>query len=378
MNKTAMYAFSGDPITNGHINIIDRVSEIFDTVIVAIGVNPNKTHTFTLEERLDMAKHSLSIYKNVKVISFEGLLVDCAYENGVDVLIRGIRNQIDFDYEEMLHNVNLSQELGIETMCVFADSKLAHISSSSVKALMKEKGFIHDYVPLYVKQKMEEKLSNVTVIGLTGTIGSGKSHIANKIKVECNAYPMPILHLDLDEIAHDILNRLEEPGYAKVRKEISDTWSDAVLGADGFIDRKTLGQFVFGDPDALRELNHIMREPLLVRIRKEMRGFRDGIILLDGALLAEAGLNVLCNNNIMVLDVDKKTQINRLHKRGSTTEQVERRINSQYSFDEKMRKLNIEQQYHHHGTVLSVDNSGDDEETMEAIINYIHELRRWN
>ena len=375
MNKTAMYAFSGDPITNGHINIIDRVSDIFDTVIVAIGVNPNKKHTFNLDERLNLATHTLSMYKNVNVISFKGLLVDCAYENGVDVLIRGIRNQADFDYEEMLHNVNVSQELGIETMCVFADSKLSHISSSAVKALMKEKGFIHDYVPLYVKQGLEEKLSNVTVMGLTGTIGSGKSFIAQKIITECNATPVNILHLDLDKIAHDILNRLDEPGYVKVRKEITNTWSDVVLGADGFIDRKALGQLVFGDPDALAELNDIMREPLLVRIRKEMRDFRDGIILVDGALLVEAGLNVLCNNNLIVLDVDKRTQINRLHKRGGSSEQIERRISSQYSFDRKMSKLNMEQQFHNHGTVLSLDNSEETDEIMIAINLYIKELR---
>lgn len=376
MNKTAMYAFSGDPITNGHINIIERACKIFDKVIVGIGVNPEKKYTFTLDERKDMAERSLDRFKNVSVISFEGLLIDAAYENGVDVIIRGIRNQSDFDYEEMLHNVNQSQSLGIDTLCIFSDPTLSHVSSSAVKAIQKERGFIHDYVPVYVKEQMERKLSNTIVVGITGTIGSGKSYVSKRIVDILGEHRNNVLHLDLDKIGHDILNSLTEPGYIKVREQLTDYWSDTILDENGFINRKILGSLVFGDKEALAHLNSVMRDPILVQIRKRMRGFTNGFVIVDGALLIESELNVLCNNNVIILDVNKKVQEERLKARGYDDEQIRRRIDSQYSFDMKVDSMHIIQQVDNSGIVLTVDNSSETKECVETIYEYLIKLKR--
>jgi pantetheine-phosphate adenylyltransferase len=87
--KRAIYAFSGDPITFGHIDIVERAASVFDEVVVGIGVNPEKEYTFDLEERTEMARRSLSHLSNVKVVSFKGLLVDYAYENDIHVIIKG-------------------------------------------------------------------------------------------------------------------------------------------------------------------------------------------------------------------------------------------------------------------------------------------------
>ena len=93
----ALYALSGDPITHGHLDIITRAAKAFDQLIVAIGVNRLKNYLFTLEEREEMARRSLVNLKNVKVMSFTGLLVDFAYENNVDVIVKGVRTNQDFE-----------------------------------------------------------------------------------------------------------------------------------------------------------------------------------------------------------------------------------------------------------------------------------------
>lgn len=157
--KRAIYAASLDPITFGHIDIIERAVQMFDELVVAIGANPDKKYMFSLEERVDMARYSLAHIHNVRVTSFSGLLVDFAYEQRADAIVKGVRDVKDFSYEQLLHQVGVSQKLGIETILLFARKDLEHVSSSVVKAIQKEQGFIHEYVPLCVKQRLEERMS---------------------------------------------------------------------------------------------------------------------------------------------------------------------------------------------------------------------------
>ena len=107
----ALYALSGDPITRGHIHIIERAAKLFTELTVGIGINPAKKYLFALEERLELAKVALSAYKNVKVVAFRGLLVDYAYENNISVIVRGLRNSDDFTMEFMLHQIGESQKM---------------------------------------------------------------------------------------------------------------------------------------------------------------------------------------------------------------------------------------------------------------------------
>ena len=100
-NKKAIYGFSGDPITYGHIDIIKRALKVFGELIIGIGVNPAKKYFFNLEERRVIAERSLQGLSGVTVIAFKGLLVDYAYENNIGTIIRGVRNSEDLNYELM-------------------------------------------------------------------------------------------------------------------------------------------------------------------------------------------------------------------------------------------------------------------------------------
>lgn len=332
--KRAIYAASLDPITFGHIDIIERAVQIFDELVVAIGANPDKKYTFSLEERVDMARHSLAHIHNVRVTSFSGLLVDFAYEQRVDAIVKGVRDVKDFSYEQLLHQVGVSQKLGIETILLFARKDLEHVSSSVVKAIQKEQGFIHEYVPLCVKQRLEEKMSGQYMIGITGEIGAGKSYVGNLLVEVGKEKGIEVHNVEMDMIGHRILGELMDPVYVDLRAEIAETFGREVLKTDGFIDRKVLGEIVFNNPEKMKRLNKLMYTPLLARLRREIYG-KKGMVLLNAALLVEFGLMHLCNNNFIFIKTDKDVQMQRLRKRGLSDDQIRHRLNSQYGEEEK-------------------------------------------
>jgi len=354
--KKAVYALSGDPIHNGHLDIIRRASRVFDEVLVAIGVNPEKKYLFSLEERLDMAVRSVQPIPNARVAAFQGLLVDFAYEQGVDVIIKGVRSSKDVEMENLLHLVGESQELGIDTFVLFARPHLMHVSSSAIKALQIEEGFIHHYVPLNVKQCLDAKVSGQYLLGITGEIGAGKSHVAALFQDLARRRGIPVHSLSLDDLASQILEELQEPSYQQVRAEIAQAFGSSVRNPDGTINRKNLGDIVYSDNRELDRLNRIMEKPLMVRIRRELRG-RRGLILITAALLAESNLTHLCNNNVVLVTCDKASQERRLRQRGLTPAQVQRRLETQYTETEKRERLLESIRQAHHGRLWTVDSS---------------------
>ena len=143
----AVRPFSANPITCGHVDVVERVSRRVVRVVVGIGRNPTKTYLFSLEARLRLARQALAHLPGVTVLPFQGMVVDFATEQGAQVIVKGVRNAADFDYEQVHHLVGLSQRAGIDTHVLFADPRLAHVSSSAVKAIQLEHGFIHELVP---------------------------------------------------------------------------------------------------------------------------------------------------------------------------------------------------------------------------------------
>ncbi len=364
----AIYAFSGDPITYGHINIIKRAAKAFPGLLVAIGVNPEKIYTFSLEERKAMAELALRSIPNVFVTSFEGLLVDFAYEQDISVVIKGVRNADDFNYENTLHQVGESQKLGIDTHILFADPTLAHISSTAVKQIYKNNyGDIHEFVPLYVKQMIEKKLSNQLFIGVTGEIASGKStfcYIATSLKGS------KVHNIDMDVIAHDILSSRTEPVYQKVREQIIEEFGDEILDGQDKINRKALGNIVFLSTKKMEILNELLRVPILVRFKREIAN-KEGIILVNSALLAEADMLYLCNNNVILTQVDNDVKHKRLQERGLEDKQIDDRLSCQYTFLGKKKRIEEEIRKANHGCVMTYDSSDSQMNTSQvsALLN---------
>jgi len=371
--KKAIYGFSGDPITFGHIDIIKRALDIFGELVVGIGVNPTKKYFFNLEERRQIAEKSLKDLPNIEVVSFRGLLVDYAYENNIKTVIRGIRNSEDLNYELMLHQIGESQKQQIDTIYLPARQKLMHISSGAVKALQLEQGLIHEYVPLYAKQKLEERISKQVILSITGEIGVGKSYISKKLSEFGKAKGIDIHVIDIDRIGHEILGSLTEPLYVKFRKEMGNIFGAHLLKDDGFIDRQELGKIIFNNTTKLQEFNTALYKPLLLRLRKEIYGKR-GIILLDTALISESKMNYLSNNNVILVKASKNIQKERLQKRGYSNAQIENRLNSQYSvaLKEKMIRERIAEDFH--GEMWEIENS--DENNDQKIFHLFTDVIR--
>ena len=155
MNRV-IYPGSFDPITKGHMNIINQASELFDEVVVAILQNPNKKMSFfTIEERLEIIKKLYENYDNIKVVSGISATVDLALLYECKAIIRGLRGLSDYDYEVQLAQVNKDiSNNKVNTICLFADKEYQFISSTVVKEVLNLSKDISNYVDPYVKKKM--------------------------------------------------------------------------------------------------------------------------------------------------------------------------------------------------------------------------------
>jgi len=158
--KTAIYPGTFDPITNGHLDVIERASSLFDRVIVAVlEKSDSKKTIFNLEERLDLVNHSISQFPNVKAENFKGLLVKYAKLKNAVAVIRGLRAISDFEYEFQMALMNRKLDEDIRTVFLMPHQKYIHISSSLVKEVAELKGDVSQYVPSYVNQILKDKYS---------------------------------------------------------------------------------------------------------------------------------------------------------------------------------------------------------------------------
>lgn len=153
----AIYPGSFDPVTNGHLDVIERASRLFSRLIVAVLRNDGKRPLFSLEERLEMLRESLKHLGNVEVDSFDGLLVDYATRRGATVIVRGIRAISDYEYELQMALMNRRLRPQIETVFLMAGEAYSFISSRLVKEVASLGGDISGLVPPVVQQKLKTK-----------------------------------------------------------------------------------------------------------------------------------------------------------------------------------------------------------------------------
>lgn len=160
MERKALYAGSFDPITNGHLNIIERAARMFDSLTVAVAVNPHKTGFFTVDERVEIAGEVTKHIPNVKVVALRGLLADYVNENDFSAYVRGLRATTDFENELQMAQMNALLFTGkTETVFLMTDPQYSFISSSLIKEVASLGGPVDELVPEYVIGRMKEKLS---------------------------------------------------------------------------------------------------------------------------------------------------------------------------------------------------------------------------
>lgn len=156
--RIAVYPGSFDPITNGHLDIINRAAKLYDKVIVGVLNNSSKNPMFSASERKAMIDEVIKDIPNVSCDTFSGLLVDFAKKNGATVIIKGLRTVADFEYEFQMALLNKALNPEYETMFMMTDSKYSYISSSMVKDVAKYNGELNGLVPPSVILEIKEKL----------------------------------------------------------------------------------------------------------------------------------------------------------------------------------------------------------------------------
>jgi len=158
MNITAIYPGTFDPITNGHTDLIERASRLFDQVIVAVAVNPGKQPMFSLDERVYLATRVLDHLPNVEVSGFDSLLVDYVRQRGARVILRGLRAVSDFEYEFQLAGMNRRLAPDVETIFLTPAEQYAYISSSLVKEVANHGGDVSEFVPTHVMAALNDRI----------------------------------------------------------------------------------------------------------------------------------------------------------------------------------------------------------------------------
>ena len=159
MPKVAIYPGSFDPVTNGHIDIVERGLKLFDKLIVSILYNPNKKYLFALEERMEMLKDCLKKFKNVEIGSFDGLLVDYAASRKAHAILRGLRAMSDFEYEFQMALMNRRLNREIQTVFLMPGLRRIFTSSTIIKEIVQFGGNIDGMVPALVKKKLKKKFA---------------------------------------------------------------------------------------------------------------------------------------------------------------------------------------------------------------------------
>lgn len=160
MERKAVYAGSFDPVTNGHLNIIERAAGMYDELTVAIVVNPRKSGFFTVDERVEIMKEVTSHLPNVTVDKFSGLLADYVNEKGFVAYVRGLRATTDFENELQMAQMNARLfTKDTETVFLMTDPKYSFISSSLIKEVASLGGSVDGLVPEYVASRINEKLN---------------------------------------------------------------------------------------------------------------------------------------------------------------------------------------------------------------------------
>lgn len=152
--NTVIYPGTFDPITNGHLDIIQRSAALFPKVLVAVAANPNKNPLFSLSERVDLVQQSVCELHNVEVIAFEGLLADLLKQKQIHAIIRGVRSANDFDYELQLAHLNRLLSEGVESIFLPPSERWSYLSSTMIREIHLHQGDVSQLVPKPVHQAL--------------------------------------------------------------------------------------------------------------------------------------------------------------------------------------------------------------------------------
>lgn len=375
--KHGLVALSADPIHNGHVKLIKAAKEQSEKVSVLVANNDEKRNSYllSLKERQDLASRALKDIPGVEVIeSPTEVLADTYLLFGCDALFRGIRDDKDMAYE--VSQMNYHRLIYPNLNPVYLPfRKDGGISSSVVKAFTQNYIDTSQYVPMFVKQALEEKICGQYKIAITGSMAVGKSWVVDNLVKICNEKlvekyynkkprknlfgneeyahvvdnnDVPVFKaksINFDNLIRDVYND-PMPGAVAMRKEIEEWFkeqgeTESVLNSDGTINRPVLAQSMFtkdSGHDFFRSKVQKLTQPFVeAKYRQALKLAGSGLIIVEWAQLAEMGLGHLTNNNVIVVDTPDRLYFSETRK--ILYRDLEARSRFQWSAEEKVRSI---------------------------------------
>lgn len=362
----AVFPGSFDPFQNGHYSTVISFLKLNPKAFlyIIIGVNDEKKNgqTFTTEEKIFLIQQTIpkKYLRRVKIVPYSKIIANYLYEQNIQMFVKGVRDQKDFEYESWIATVNALFSGSPKTMLIpQTNPVLTNVSSSNFKNFVKWGLKATDFAPALTREAMELRLRGQLLIGVTGGIGAGKSTFAREIeeisKRNGNKDRTKIYHINLDDLGKVIHSADQTPRFLQIRKQIAKKFGRKLMRKDTSIDTHELGKIVFSSPEKLRKLTAMMMEAILYLLRKKLEELGKGIFLIESANLVEQDLTDLVNENIIHIRANRKAQEERLRKRGLSDEQIMRRIDFQLNDTERLYKIREKQRKEKHRLFIKVN-----------------------
>ncbi|MEY4723186.1 MAG: hypothetical protein RLZZ324_699 [Candidatus Parcubacteria bacterium] len=376
--RRGLLGLSADPFTYGHLYLIATSAAKCQELLVVVANNVEKIgkYVFTLEERVAMTARGVreAGIANVRVMGWSGLLVDVYLQEACDWMYAGVRDDQDRRYENERAALNRfilpSLEKRIEQVQTI--EQLQYVRSSTVKDLVRFNLDVDAFVPMFVKQALEERLLGQYRLAITGGIGVGKSHVATQLA----GHVRNAKHVNVDQLLRDLYEE-QTAGAQLVRDTLAERFGEGVLSADRLtVHRPALADILFraGAEEDRAFVTALTMPHVQRKYRAAISGFK-GWVILEWAQLAEMDMSAWVNNNVIVVDSPHRVEF--LTQRGVTPERQALMATIQFSADEKVRHLEARVASDHSGAVIRHENRRmDRHETAQAMSDFISEINQ--
>lgn len=228
-----------------------------------------------------------------------------------------------------------------------------------------------------IRNNTDKKSPQKNILLVTGEAGVGKSYVSKKLESIAKKQNIKITNIEFDYIGHEILCSLTSTYYKNIRKKLILSFSEQILNKKNqeylFINRKVLSKIVFNDNEKLKTLNKIMKAPILKRL-DEILEKKTGIIIINGALIAEFKLSYLSNNNVLIIKTSKDIQLQRLKQRKLSTPMIKKIIASQLSTEEKTKAIEKQIKKDKQGTLIIFNNENAKNKDIKELLNSILQM----
>lgn len=375
----AVLAGTLDPFHEGHNWTVKAfLNNVPNSCLyIVIGANEDKEgkQTFSIKERIFLIEQTIpkKYKKRIRIVPYSKIIANYLYEQDIQLFVKGARDERDFKDEAWIAKVNSMFSGNPETFIILQTNPLlVNASSSNLKNFtrwyMDAKHFAH-FAPAITREALQMKLNGQLLVGAIGGMGSGKTTVASEIQriSEENGEneKIPIRHISLDNLGKIIYSNDPTPKFLKIRKLVAKRFEKeairkfgkgaSLLNKDTSIDAYKLGVIAFSSNGILKELTNMVIEPILFLLQKKLEGSGEGIFIIEGANMVEQNLTHLVNENIILFEISKATQEERLRAKDYSQEQIDRRIGFQLSNEERLEIIKEKQKHEKHRLMIRVN-----------------------